>query len=263
MSNELRLSVSKAKCFNQCKKQYKFSYILKLPKKERDYHVLGKFCHKVLEDFHLAFLNGSQDAYSVVMSKAFKDALTEYKLSMTPEMKKECWKIIDQYLKIMSTDKKNNLCANVIACEKKFELLVGDKIMLNGMIDRIQIDADNVIHVCDYKTSNSKSKEFLKKDFFQLLTYAYVIISEDPSIKKVRASYIMMKHNFEYITKEFTVAEIMAIEKDYIKYAEQILAEQEYPANPSNLCNFCDFLNDCPEGKARSFNQNIYGEVSY
>lgn len=261
MSYELKLSVSKTKTFLQCKAKYKFGYIEKLPRKDWDFHITGKFCHKILEDFHGAYLNGSQDPYNLTMSKAWKSAIESYKLSMTPEMKKECWKIIDQYLQIVSIDKKNNLSANVIACEKDFAINIKDKVLLNGMIDRVQIDADNVIHVCDYKTS--KSKKYQKDDFFQLLTYAYVILSENPDIEKVRASYIMLKLDFEYITTEFTVPQILAIEDDYLKYADQILTEKEYPATPTGLCNFCDYLNSCPEGKSKSFNQNVYGEVVY
>ncbi len=261
INEELRLSVSKTKCFNQCKKQFEFSYILKLPKKEHDYHTFGKFCHAVLEVFHMAYINGSQEPYNIIMGQAFKEAWLEYKDHMTPEMKKECWELIDKYLRIVSQDKKNNLSANVIGCEKHFEFKISDNLILNGMIDRIQIDADNVIHVADYKTT--KNKKYLKNDWFQLLTYAYTIINEDPSIEKVRASYILLRHNFEYITTEFSVPEILKVKDQYLEYARQINAETEYVPNPTALCNYCDFLNLCPEGKTKSFNQNVYGEVNW
>lgn len=262
MSENLRLSVSKTKTFNQCKKQYEFSYILKFPKKDRDYHIFGKFCHLVLEEFHNAYLeHNSQEAFNTEMGKAFKKALVEYKEKMTPEMKKECWLLIDKYLRIVSNDKKNNLSANVIAVEKKFDFQLSDNLVLNGMIDRIQIDADGIIHVADYKTT--KNKKYLKDDWFQLLTYAYVIITEDPSITKVRASYILLRHDFEYITTEFNVPEIMQIKDKYLEYANQMNMEVEFKPNPTALCNYCDFLEHCPEGKTKSYGQNIYGEVAW
>lgn len=261
MSKDLRLSVSKTKTFLDCRKKFKFSYIEKLPKKEWEYHVFGKFAHKVLEDFHQIYLNGCDDPYGTTMTKCFKAAREEYKSSMTPEMTKECFNLINQYLKIITDDKKNGLTANVIAVEKNFELKVGDHLTLNGMIDRIQMDPDGVIHVADYKTS--KSKKYLANDFFQLLTYAYIIISENPDIDRVRASYIMLRHDFEYITKEFTVPEIMAIEEKYLKYAESINTEEEYAAHPTALCSYCDFLDICPEGKSKSFGKAVYGEVAW
>jgi RecB family exonuclease len=261
MSNEFRLSVSKCKTFLDCKAKYKYTYIDKLPRKTWSFHTFGKFCHKVLEDFHNVYINGSQEPYNVIMSKAFKDAVTEYKIDMTPEMKKDCWKIIDQYLRIVTTNKKNNLSSNILACEKNFELLVGGKVILNGMIDRIQLDDDNVIHVCDYKTS--KNKKYLKDDFFQLLTYAYIIVSEDPEIKKVRASYILLRHNFEYLTAEFNKDEILKIADKYINYTDLIVNEKDFKPNPTRLCTYCDHVNICPEGRKIADPSTIYGSVEW
>jgi CRISPR/Cas system-associated exonuclease Cas4 (RecB family) len=261
-SDDFKVSVSKTKTFNQCRKQYEFNYILKMPKKDRDYHIFGKFCHMVLEEFHNAYLvNNSQEAYNIEMSKAFKAALVEYKDKMTPEMKKECWELVDKYLHIVSANKKNNLMANVIAVEKKFNFLIAENLVLNGAIDRIQIDADNVVHVADYKTT--KNKKYLKDDWFQLLTYAYVIITEDPKIKKVRASYILLRHDFEYITKEFSRKDILVIKEKYEEYAKQMQEEREFAPTTSFLCNYCDFLEMCPAGKSKALNQNTYGEVSW
>ena len=199
--------------------------------------MFGKFCHNVLEDFHNAYIiNSSEKPFNIEMGIAYKTALSEYGNNMTPEMKKDCWDIINKYLQIVSQDKKNNLPANVIACEKSFNFEIEKNIILNGMIDRVQIDADNVPHVCDYKTV--KNKKYLKEDFFQLLTYAYVLLQEDPSLTKIRASYILLRYDFEYITTEFSVPEILKIKDQYIKYAKSMLTETEFPANPGHnaLC---------------------------
>lgn len=262
IQSSLRLSVSKTKTFLDCKRKYQFSYIQKLPKKDWDHHIFGKFCHKALEDFHNAYIiNNSILPFNVEMGNAYKAAIKEFGAKMTPEMKKDCWDIVDKYLRIVTHDKKNNLSANVLSCEKSFDFHVTENLVLNGMIDRIQMDADNVVHVCDYKTV--KNKKYLKNDFFQLLTYAYVMLLENPDLEKVRASYICLRHDFEYITTEFSVPEILKVKDQYIKYAEQMVSETNFTPNPTALCNFCDFLDKCPEGKTKSFNQNIYGEVAW
>jgi len=258
---DLRLSVSKTKTFLDCKAKYKFSYIEKLPKKDWSFHTFGKFCHKVLEDFHNAYINGSSKPLNVEMGTAYKSALSEFGAQMDAEMKKECWDIINKYLKIISDDKKNNLSANVLACEKPFNFEVVPNLILNGMIDRVQLDADNVIHVCDYKTV--KNKKYLKNDFFQLLTYAYVIVNEDPSIKKVRASYILLRYDFEYITTEFEIDEILKVKDKYVEYARQMNLETEFLPNPTVLCRYCDYAPLCPEGKKMLEPSKVYGEVTW
>ncbi len=260
MTEDLRLSVSKTKTFLDCKAKFKFCYIEKLPRKDWDFHVFGKFCHRALEYFHQQYIEGCLLPYNTTMTDAFKVAWAEFKDKMTPEMKKECWEIINEYLKIVTEDKKSGLPLNVISVEKRFDFAIADNLVLNGAIDRIQLDADNVIHVADYKTT--KNKKYLKNDFFQLLTYAYVIVSEDPSIEKVRASYILLRHDFEYVTQEFTKPEILAVKDKFQEYAKQILAEKEFAPNPTNLCNYCDYLDNCPAGKSKAY-KNVYGEVTW
>ena len=254
MTEELRLSVSKTKCFEQCKKQFEFNYILKFPKKERDYHILGKFCHGVLEWFHKQYIEGCLLPYNVTMTDAFKATWEEYKDKMTPEMKKECWSIVDQYLRLITGDKKSGKPFNVLAVEKRFELPLAENIILNGAIDRIQLDDDDVLHVSDYKTT--KNKKYLKDDWFQLMTYGMVLLNDQPDLKKIRVSYILLRHNFEYITKEFSAAELKSVEKKFIKYAEQINSEKEFAPNPTILCGYCDFLGSCEAGQkqTRMFN---------
>lgn len=236
-----KLSVSKCKTYKDCKKKYNYSYNIKLPKKEQIYHTFGKFAHKILEDFHNAYINGSTEKQSVEMNKAWKSAVTEYSDKLTPELKKECWDIFNAYLKKSS---KENM-KSFLACEKSFNVNITDELILNGFIDMLKIDDDGVYHVIDYKTS--KSKSFLKKDFFQLITYAFVLLEENPNIEKVRGSYMMLRHKFELISFEFTKKEILEVKQMYIDYYENIIQEKEYPATITKLCDYCDFNEVCDD----------------
>lgn len=261
MSEDFKLSVSKSKSFNQCKKQYEFNYILKFPKKERDYHTTGKFCHAVLEFFHNQYIAGCLLPYNICMADAFKRAWAEYKEKMTPTMKTECWGIINDYLRSITGKK-----MNALAMEKRFELNIGDNVILNGAVDMISLDDDNVLHVADFKTS--KSAKYLKNDWAQLLTYCYILAMEDKSLTKIRASYIMLRLNAEYITKEFEIDEIMTMKDTYLGYAEQIRNEKEFVPNPTVLCGWCDFLDHCSAGKEKvnsnpMHSNKVYGEVAW
>lgn len=258
-SSLLKLSVSKSNTFLQCKAKYKFSYILKLPKKEYNYHLFGRFVHRVLELFHLAYINKSHEPFEYEMEVAFNEAVKEVKSKLTLEQKQEGFKICAQYLEKIRKQKEE--IDRIISVEKTFNLKINDGLTLTGMIDRVQKDADGVYHIIDYKTS--KSAYYLKDDLLQLLTYAYVIYKEYPEIQKVRVSYIMLRLGCEYITKEFNLKEIMSIKDTYEKYATQIHNETEFTPKPQKLCSYCDFLDVCDRGK--EFVKTLYktGETKY
>lgn len=261
--SEIRLSVSKCKTFVDCQAKYNFAYIQKLPRKEYSFHILGKLVHRVFEMFHAEYINGINDPYHIIMSKVYKTALDEYKNTITQEIKKEAWDIINIYLKKITEDKKTNKLPNVLAVEKSFNLEVSiddTLVILNGCIDRIQIDPDGIMHVCDYKTT--KNKKYLKNDFFQLATYSYIILAEDPTLTKIRGSYILLRHNCEYITKEFSIEDILSIKDKYIEYAQKIAMERSWKANPTPLCQYCDFLEQCDIGRSL-YGAQTNGEVSW
>lgn len=259
--NNLRLSVSKCKTFTDCQAKYKFSYILKLPKKTRDYHILGTFVHKVLEDFHSYYINGCTEKLHISMQTAYIAAIKEFKEKLTVDIKKEAYEIIDNYLKNITEEK--DIIPGILSVEKKFDFNISENVVLNGMIDRVQRDKDGMLHIADYKTT--KNKKYLKNDFLQLLTYAYVMWSEDKSIQKIRGSYILLRHNCEMMTKEFEIDEILQVKQKYEGYAKMIEEERLYRPNPTLLCAYCDFVDVCKDGLdfINKKNNVKHGEMSW
>lgn len=192
------------------------------------------------------------------MADCFNAANKKYKVSK--EAKAEAYDIIDRYLKII-TNKRTEL-KSVFSVEKNFAIPISDNILLNGQIDRIQLDPDNVFHVADYKTT--KNKKYLKNDWFQLLTYAYVVYLENPEVEKIRGSYILLRHDFEYMTKEFSKEEIISIKDKYKDYAKSIADDKLWRANPTRLCDYCSFIEFCVEGREFLQPQNVkHGAINW
>jgi len=263
-SQQLKLSVSKCKTFADCKAKFRFTYIQKIPRKDQPFHIFGKFVHKVLEEFHQVYIDGSDEPYNQIMTKVYRETLKEYEGKLDQEARKEAYEIIKSYLAIINNQKATNSLPEVIAVEKNFniEIIKDDcQIILNGGIDKVQKDKDGVLHICDYKTT--KNKKYLMNDNFQLLTYAYVMYLEDPSLKKIRGSYILLRHNFEYVTKEFTIDEILKTKDKFINYADNIINEKLYRANPTPLCKFCEYAPLCPESEIFIPTVQYNGEISW
>lgn len=243
-NTDMTLSVSKAKTFDDCKAKYKFCYLDKLPRIDRDFHIFGKYLHQVLENFHRILIDhpDRKDSWKAVMEEAWKSAYAKYSDQMTGVQYKEAKSIIDEYIKVLEEEG----LPNVIYVEKDFYININDKVLLNGFIDRVQIDKDGMLHVADYKTT--KDVKYLQ-DFFQLMTYCYALCLEDNSINRIRASFILLRHNFDYITQEFTRDEVISVAEKFLKYAYNIEDEKLWRPNPQFLCKYCDYLAHCNEGK--------------
>lgn len=241
---DISLSVSKTKTFEDCKAKFKFCYIDKLPRIERDFHIFGKYLHQVLENFHNILINSPdrRDNWPLAMDEAWDSAYKEYDSQMTGLQYKEAGEIIAEYKEIL----KEEGLPNVIAVEKPFFINLNNKVLLNGYIDRVQIDSDGMVHVADYKTT--KDPKYLK-DFFQVMTYCYALCLEDPSIKRFRASFILLRHNFDYLTQEFTREEVISVAEKFLKAASNIEEEKLWRPNPQFLCKYCDYLDHCKSGR--------------
>ena len=254
---ELRLSVSKVKTFLQCKKMFYYTYIMKLPRKEFEFHLLGKAIHLVLELFHSDLLNGSTLPLNKLMANAYKISMDQFGPKMIAASRKEVFTMADQYLKRITSDK--GQIKTVLSVEKNFALDIGGKVILNGMIDKVQTDHDGVLHVMDYKST--KNKKYLKNDWLQLLTYAYILYTENQHVERIRGSYVLLRHGFEHITKEFSLPEILDIKNRFETYAKEISEATLYPATPTRLCEWCLAIDRCDEG--REFLGIGSGEVNW
>lgn len=243
-----RLSVSKVKTFESCKAKYKFNYILKLPKKEWDFHVFGTFLHDNFENFHRILLEQktAPNEWAGIMKSVFIVSCEKFNEKLTKDQKKEAHEILQSYLTDMKIQYDNGTLPEVISVEQPFNININNRILLNGYIDRVQVDHDGILHVADYKTT--KDKKYLK-DFFQLETYAYVLFLNNLSVEKIKASFILLRHKNLYMTKEYTRDDVDYISKKFIDYADSIDAEKVWRPQPQFLCKYCDFTENCQAGQ--------------
>ena len=168
----------------------------------------------------------------------------KYSTIIKQDIKTECYSLAKDYLQQYCEIGKKQ---NSIGCEKPFSIEIPTdfdvSIKLSGAIDRVQIDEDGVYHICDYKTT--KNITYLEKDFFQLLAYAYIIYTENPHIKKMRGSYICLKHKGIYLTQDFSLDQIMTIPGYFIKNTKKIVEEKEFAPRPTKLCDYCSYCDIC------------------
>jgi len=244
------LSYSKISSFKRCAKCYKLGYIDKLPKKDKPYTLFGNFCHYILQRFHEHYLNPNELPtvdYNEIMTKCFKESIEKYNPKLTKDQVDEAFGMMKLYLNQIKDLKKDEKFPNVIAVEKKIWHQINDFVYY-GFIDRLQKDEDGLFHIIDYKTT--KDKKYLK-DPAQILLYGYFILQENPDIKKVRTSYILLKHKMAYMTHEHDVSELIAAKDKFVEQWEELKNEKLFRATPRfDSCTICDFAEVCDEGKS-------------
>ena len=198
--------------------------------------------HEILENFYAKKLSKLMLSDQKLMEFSFNDAKESWKEKITQDNIKEAELIINNFLSYIKDD-----CSTVLSIEKEFNINIGNKILLNGFIDKVQTDADGVLNVIDYKTS--KKIKYAKRDFMQLKTYAYVLCLGDESIEKIRGSYIFLRHNCETVVKEFSRKDVMTMEGVFLNYLKKIESEKLFRPMPSPLCDYCDYTDICHVGK--------------
>lgn len=255
------LSVSKVKTYDHCAAKYKYSYILKLPKQDQIHLHLGNAVHEILEIFHQKYIDGSQEPHHDILVAIYKTVIKSYKNKLNSDSIQEIKDILKNYLIYLQNNPLE--IATIKTVEKPFKLNLTEDIILTGKIDRIQEDSDGIIHIADYKTN--KNIKYIKNDFMQLATYCLALHNENKNLTKFRASYIMLRHNFQRISKEFELAEILSLEQKYLDYVDKIEKDNDFIPSTGPLCSFCDYLSQCSAGQnylAKKTKLKI-GEVSW
>lgn len=240
----LWLSVSSIKTFQQCPARYKFHYIDRIPVKKWEHFAFGGFLHNILENFHRELMKGNSSPLHELMGKIFSNISksNSFKTELTKEQKSEAFKMLQSYLSQL----KNGI-PNVNEVEFSFYVDFDGEALLTGSIDRIQTDPGGIIHVSDYKTT--KNKKYLVNDHFQLLSYAYVMCLADETIESIKTSYILLRHNFEYITKTFDRKKIMEMKDTFVDWTKEIKSEKLWRPKATFLCKYCDYSDRCSSGR--------------
>lgn len=266
------VSYSKVSCYHSCPKKFKFAYIDNIPTQEKPYTIFGNFCHKVLEVFERMFIDGCLLSPNLAMQEAFnltlkapsrdpkrnhsKEQIDIFSKKLTKEQKDEAYQIMKFYLSVIKDRQ-----YKVIAVEQKVWLPINNEIALYGYIDRIQKDADGILHIGDYKTT--KDPKFLK-DRTQLLLYAYAI-SEKEKVDSVKTSFILLKHKMKAMTETSDKDQLIKARDKFLSDYRDITKDKLFRANANILnCNICDYVSRCSEGsKVMQQRKGFRGETSW
>jgi len=253
-------SHSRLSCFENCPRQFYFSYIEK-PEIEKPKEgieaFMGSRVHESLEKLYtelkftkLNSLQGLLSFYQKQWDENWNENIVVVKEGLKPEhyfdLGKKC--VSDYYnrYKPFEEDK-------TIACEKQvsFSLDKEGHYKMRGFIDRLAETAPGHYVIHDYKASTSLPlQEHLDEDR-QLALYSIAIKNDFPDYKDVDLCWHYLAFDKDFYSKrsEQQLGELKKHMIELIQTVEKAEKQNNFPAKESPLCDWCQYAELCPKQK--------------
>lgn len=246
-------SHSKISTFEQCPYKYKLQYIDKIqPELKNTIEAfMGGIVHETLEKFYKdknLGLSPTREELLNFFETKWKEQFTEDIHFAKEYMTEENYKTIGRRFVVEYYERFKNQKIKVVALETEETMSLPDGNEWHVRIDKLCSDSKGNYYVCDYKTSSRmKSQEEADSDR-QLGMYSIWVKDKYKDAKSVKLVWHMLAFN-EDVFSERTDEQIDAHRREVIEVIKKINSateENNFPANPSALCNYCLFQNICP-----------------
>jgi putative RecB family exonuclease len=238
------LNPSKLQCYLDCPRQYKFRYLDK--RKERRQFgptALGLSVHKALRAFYGM---EPKDRTSENLLRALRRSWDPSGYRSSKEAEAAFERAEDMLRRYHAGNDPQS--TRVVAMESKFShARSSDGIVITGRVDRIDLDSDEYV-IVDYKTGSFGSDDEVLHASLPLSLYAIAV----SAVLGRDVHRIAVEHLTSGRRAETSRAPDRLIE-DWTKVTEHAAVMKpgaDFPAKPSSLCKWCDYIVACPEGRA-------------
>lgn len=248
-------SHSRLEAYQNCPLRFKYVYIEKREKlKENIEAFLGSRVHETLEKLYrdLKFTKENSLAelleyYNSSWEKNWLDSIIVVKRDYTPEhyrkLGEKC--IGDYYHRYHPFNQGKTLGLE----ERIFIDLDGYRI--NGVIDRVVQREDGVYEIHDYKTSGHLPEQGSLDRDRQLALYQLGLQNRWKDVKEVELvwHFVVFDKEMRSSRSKQQLAQLKAEIIDLINEIEKAKKEDNFPAQESMLCDWCEFVEFCPNRK--------------
>jgi RecB family exonuclease len=245
-------SYSKLRCYEQCPQKYKLKYIdkIKIDMKENVELFLGGRVHETLKKLYQDVRHQKKTMPEELIDFLRTDWHKKWNDSIVIVRKKYGWedylRKAERYITDYCLRYKPFNRSRTIALEKRIFIDLDDSgdYKLCGYIDRVAKTKDGWYEIHDYKTSSHfPTAEDIQNDW-QLALYAMIVKLRYPYIRHIKLIWHFLKFDKE-IQSSWTDEELDQLKQDMIRLINIIESTEEFSANPSRLCNWCEFKTIC------------------
>ena len=250
----LEYSISQMDKFEECARQYKFSYVDKIKRYEEGVEAfLGSRFHETMERlykeraFRVIPLEELLDYYEKAWAKNWHDEVKIRKEGAGPDdyrLKGRRF-IEDYYKRHYPFDE-----GRVVGLERYLRFPLDDQGRYNckGIVDRLMLAPDGAFEVHDYKTySNLPERKEIDEDR-QLSLYQIGVQRLWPEAKEVRLVWHLVAFDMEMRSSR-TPEAIEKVKAELSALIDRIETERDFPPNETALCGWCPYWDLCPVKK--------------
>lgn len=228
------LSYSQIQTFLDCPLHYKAKYILKIPTPPSAASTFGNTIHAVLRDF---YRDPSVDILKLLEKHWTNEGYDNQKHAQLYFARGK--KYLHQFVKHQYDPR-----VKPAKLEEPFTVPLTDNLKIGGKIDRVDVLADSLVQIIDYKTSIKSLTEKEASEDLQLSFYALAAtrIPEPPfgqAPERVKLSLYYFEED-KWVTTTRTPEQLQAAIEQIQNYADQI-AHSDFKCCGSALCKICDF----------------------
>jgi len=250
-------SHSRLASFEKCPRQFRFRYIDKLPVETESVEAfVGKRVHEVLERLYRFVMSGRVPSLAKVIQRfrhMWDDSFDRERVHIVrEELDSDYYRelgelcLSNHYRRSYPFDTEETL-----GLEERvfFNLDAAGRYRIRGFIDRVCRADDGAIEIHDFKTGRWVPRQQALDRDRQLALYQLGVGERYAQGGPVRLVWHYLQRNQVRVSSR-TEAQLDALRGETINLIDQIEAEREFEARPSNLCNWCEFRHHCPEGGA-------------
>jgi len=242
------LSPSSASTFRQCPRRWQLRYIDKLPDPKGEAAVLGTFVHEILE--HLLTLQSDRRSIDAAkkIARDLWDQMPDDEdfqaLCLNDDDAKgfmwKAWRLIEHYFAIEDPTR-----VDVLRAEQELAVEI-EGVPFFGIVDLTEQVSDG-IRVVDYKTGKTPNSRFVDDKLSQVWLYAAALAEQEVEVSEVRLMYLSSGSIDRSIDARAVTKAVSSHRQTWDDLC-QAIDTQKFPYKTGPLCNWCPYLDHCPEG---------------
>lgn len=232
------VNYSRISTYKTCPLQFKYSYVLNIPKQPSYILAFGNSIHNTLRDFHTENIFNHNVSYERML-ELYKNNWDDSGY-LDARHRKQRFASGEKLLKAYY-DKEKDHDKNIIEIEKNISFkLAGVK--SSGRIDRIDRLDGNKVEIIDYKTGKLKEQKDVDKD---LQTSIYALAVRETLGYEPEVLTLYFVEEGQRVSSHKTLEQI----KEQVGKAEEVvevMRSGDFTPTPGKHCEWCDYKNLCP-----------------